>query len=296
MGRGAVNQDDVPEDVVAEGSGPHDAPPEIQDAAALADAAEQVLAEAEADAEEAEVEAAELPQALDDATLENLVEALVFAADKPVTLQRMRQLTRVHDTKRIEAALAALAERYTSRGIALQSVSGGYQFRTATQFSSYVQHLVAGRPVRLTRAQLETLAIVAYRQPITRPEIDDIRGVDSSNTLRVLAERSLVRILGKKEDVGRPLLYGTTKEFLDFFSLADLRELPTLREYSELTAESRQVMSEKLGESVAASGDELAEQASDLRPQTSGPDVDPIPETVSEPVEVAEPSDLPPEA
>jgi len=254
MGRGAVNQDDVPEDVVAEGSGPHDAPSEIQDAAALADAAEQVLAEA--DAEEAEVEAAELPQALDDATLENLVEALVFAADKPVTLQRMRQLTRVHDTKRIEAALAALAVRYTERGIALQCVSGGYQFRTATQFSSYVQHLVAGRPVRLTRAQLETLAIVAYRQPITRPEIDDIRGVDSSNTLRVLAERSLVRILGKKEDVGRPLLYGTTKEFLDFFSLADLRELPTLREYSELTAESRQVMSQKLGEDVEpASGD-----------------------------------------
>jgi len=175
MGRGAVNQDEVPEDVVAEGSGPHDAP---HDAAELADAAEQVLAEAEADEAEAEVEAAELPVALDDATLENLVEALVFAADKPVTLQRMRQLTRVHDTKRIEAALAALAARYTERGIALQSVSGGYQFRTATQFSSYVQHLVAGRPVRLTRAQLETLAIVAYRQPITRPEIDEIRGVD----------------------------------------------------------------------------------------------------------------------
>jgi segregation and condensation protein B len=284
MGRGAVNQDDVPEDVVAEGSGPHEAPP--HDAAELADAAEQVLAEPEADvaeqmlaepgadaegadadgadAEGTDAEAAELPVALDDATLENLVEALVFAADKPVTLQRMRQLTRVHDTKRIEAALAALAVRYTERGIVLQSVSGGYQFRTATQFSSYVQHLVAGRPVRLTRAQLETLAIVAYRQPITRPEIDDIRGVDSSNTLRVLAERSLVRILGKKEDVGRPLLYGTTKEFLDFFSLADLRELPTLREYSELTAESRQVMSRKLGE--------------DAEPMVAGPmPVEPMP-------------------
>ncbi len=279
MGRGAVNED-VPEDVVAEGSGPHEA-------AELAEAAEQVLADAEADAEEAEVEAAELPQALDDATLENLVEALVFAADKPVTIQRLRQLTRVHDVKRIEAALAAVAERYTNRGIVLQTVSGGYQFRTATQFSSYVQQLVAGRPVRLTRAQLETLAIVAYRQPITRPEIDDIRGVDSSNTLRVLAERSLVRILGKKEEVGRPLLYGTTKEFLDFFSLADLRELPTLREYSELSAESRQVMSKKLGED--------AEQASGLSPQASGSDELEHAQDAAIAPEPSEPSDVPAE-
>ena len=86
--------------------------------------------------------------------------------------------------------------------------------------------------MRLSRAQLETLAIVAYRQPITRPEIDEIRGVDSSATLKLLIDRSLVRVLGKKEEVGRPMLYGTTKEFLDFFSLGDLRELPTLREYS----------------------------------------------------------------
>ncbi|HEU0036927.1 MAG TPA: SMC-Scp complex subunit ScpB, partial [Kofleriaceae bacterium] len=107
--------------------------------------------------------------------------------------------------------------------------------------------LIAGRPVRLSRAQLETLAIVAYRQPITRPEVDEIRGVDSSATLRLLMDRSLIRILGKKEDVGRPILYGTTKEFLDFFSLGDLRELPTLREYSELTDESRKVMSDRLG-------------------------------------------------
>jgi segregation and condensation protein B len=101
--------------------------------------------------------------------------------------------------------------------------------------------------VRLSRAQLETLAIIAYRQPITRPEIDDIRGVDSSATLKLLIDRELIRILGKKEEVGRPMLYGTTKEFLDFFSLGDLRELPTLREYSELTDESRQVITDRLG-------------------------------------------------
>jgi segregation and condensation protein B len=184
---------------------------------------------------------------MDDAQLKNLVEALVFTADKPVTIQRLRQLSRVSDTKRLETALEQLAVDYAPRGIALQQVSGGYQFRTNTQYSVWVQQLIAGRPVRLSRAQLETLAIVAYRQPITRPEVDDIRGVDSSATLRLLLDRSLIRVLGKKEDVGRPTLYGTTKEFLDFFSLSDLRELPTLREYSELTAESRKVMSDRLG-------------------------------------------------
>jgi len=238
-------QDEVP----AEGSGEHELPdlgPDLGYPSAAARAAESspepsieapasIDAPAEPDlpASSAEISAGEL---------KHLVEALVFAADKPVTLQRLRQLTRVSDTRRIEQALAELAEDYRARGIALQQISGGYQMRTNPQYSEWVQQLIAGRPVRLSRAQLETLAIIAYRQPITRPEIDDIRGVDSSNTLRVLLDRALIRILGKKEEVGRPLLYGTTKEFLDFFSLADLRELPTLREYSELTAESQQLL------------------------------------------------------
>ena len=250
------------EEVIAEGTGPH-----------------ELIQDDELDDAEVEVEAAELPQALDDAQLECLVEALVFAAEKPVTVQRLRQLTRCGDVRRIDTALTAIGERYNmaGRGIVLQCVSGGYQFRTATQWSTYVQQLVAGRPVRLTRAQLETLAIVAYRQPITRPEIDDIRGVDSSNTLRVLAERSLVRILGKKEEVGRPLLYGTTKEFLDFFSLADLRELPTLREYSELTAESRQVMSDELGEEEPEHVEEAAVEPESAPGPVPVPVIDPPP-------------------
>ena len=197
-----------------------------------------------------EEQAATLPTSaasMDAAQLKLLVEALVFASDKPITVARLRQLTRVSDTKRLEQALAELTQDYGSRGLVLQQVSGGYQFRTRSQFSGWVQQLIAGRPVRLSRAQLETLAIIAYRQPITRPEIDDIRGVDSSGTLKVLIDRALIRILGKKEEVGRPMLYGTTKEFLDFFSLGDLRELPTLREYSELTDESRRVMTDRLG-------------------------------------------------
>jgi len=191
---------------------------------------------------------------MDAVQLKHLVEALIFASDRPLTVQRLRQLTRVGDVRRLEAALVEIAEDYRERGLVLQQVSGGYQFRTRTQFSAWVQQLIAGRPVRLSRAQLETLAIIAYRQPITRPEIDDIRGVDSTATLKLLIDRMLIRVLGKREEVGRPMLYGTTKEFLDFFSLGDLRELPTLREYSELTAESRKVMSDRLG--IAPDGDD----------------------------------------
>jgi segregation and condensation protein B len=102
--------------------------------------------------------------------------------------------------------------------------------------------------VKLTRAQIETLAIAAYRQPITRPEIDEIRGVDSGATLKLLLERDLVRILGKKDEPGRPLLYGTTNHFLEFFNMKSLKDLPTLREFTELSDESRRVAEAELGE------------------------------------------------
>jgi segregation and condensation protein B len=219
----------------------------------------------------------------DDVKLKHLVEAIVFASDKPVTMQRLRQLTRIADAHRLEQALEQLANDFADRGMALQHVSGGYQFRTNTVYSAWVQQLVAGRPVRLSRAQLETLAIVAYRQPITRPEIDEIRGVDSSATLRLLLDRSLIRVLGKREEVGRPMLYGTTGEFLDFFSLQDLRELPTLREYSELTAESRQVMSDRLGVGLESE----SEPASAAEPQPE-PEPD-LPVAAAEAAEAASP-------
>jgi segregation and condensation protein B len=226
-------------------------------ALAVAEAQAEAFAEAEAETlaapdEDPEAEAGEVDaQAeieLDSARLKSLVEAIVFASDKPVTFVRLKQLTRIKDPARIQGALDELTADYKDRGIALQCISGGYMFRTQSQFSSWVQQLVAGRPVRLSRAQLETLAIIAYRQPITRPEIDDIRGVDSGGTLKVLLDRQLIRILGKKEEAGRPLLYGTTKEFLDFFSLGDLRELPTLREYSELSEEHRKQVDDEHGD------------------------------------------------
>jgi segregation and condensation protein B len=144
--------------------------------------------------------------------------------------------------------MSALKDTYGARGIVLEEIAGGWLFRTSVQFAPFVRELTIGRPVRLTRAQIETLAIAAYRQPVTRPEIDDIRGVDSSATLRVLLERELLRIVGKKEDVGRPLLYGTTSHFLQFFGLKSLKDLPALREFTELSEESRRAMEAELEE------------------------------------------------
>jgi segregation and condensation protein B len=174
--------------------------------------------------------------------LENIVESLLFAADRALTVSDLKRLVAERDGKKITAALEALRERHATTGIHLASVAGGWQFRTSTENAPWVSKLVAGKPQRLSRAMLETLAIVAYRQPVTRPEIDEIRGVDCGPVLKTLLDRALVRILGKKEEVGRPLLYGTTPEFLKTFSLKDLSDLPTLREFHELSEQQKAVV------------------------------------------------------
>ena len=167
--------------------------------------------------------------------LESILESLLYAADRPLTISDLKRLVNERDAKKISAALEALRERHADTGIQLASLAGGWQLRTHPDNGPWVAKLVAGRPQRLSRAMLEALAIVAYRQPITRPEIDEIRGVDCGPVLKTLLDRGFVRILGKKEDVGRPMLYGTTPDFLRTFSLKDLSELPTLREFHELS-------------------------------------------------------------
>ena len=133
-----------------------------------------------------------------------------------------------------------------------------------------MQKLLASKPVRLTRAQIETLAICSYRQPVTRPEIDEIRGVDSGGTLKTLLDRSLIRIVGKKEEPGRPILYGTTREFLEFFNLRDLKDLPTLREFHELSEEHLAQVAALEGVapegSIEREGEEAAAAAADGPP------------------------------
>ncbi len=172
-----------------------------------------------------------------------IVETLLFLTEKPLSLDEIKQATGV-DNGRIAKALDQLSGHYREGicGIVLHEVAGGWQFRTSPDNADFARRFLRVKPQRLTRAALETLAIVAYRQPVTRPEIEDVRGVDSGAVVKALLERRLLRILGKKEEPGRPILYGTTREFLEFFSLKDLASLPTLREFHELSQEHRQIV------------------------------------------------------
>jgi segregation and condensation protein B len=208
-----------------------------------ADPEEPAQGEAAEDAAAGVEEARELTRA----HLRGLLEALVFASDKPVKSGELARLASA-PVKQVRELLAELKETYARRGVVLDEVAGGWLFRTSVEYAPFVREMSSEKPVRLTRAQVETLAIVAYRQPVTRPEVDDIRGVDSGATLKLLLERDLVRILGKKDEPGRPILYGTTSQFLEFFGLKSLKDLPTLKEFTELSDESRRVAEAELGD------------------------------------------------
>jgi len=193
-------------------------------------------------------------EALQGARLVSVIESLLFASDKLLSLGDLRRLTSVRETKKVQQALDEIRESRKDSGIILVEAAGSFRLKTSPANVVWVSRIIQGKPVRLGRAMMETLAIVAYKQPITRPEVDDVRGVDCGPVLRTLLDRNLVRVIGKKEDVGRPLLYGTTPEFLKTFNLSDLTELPTLREFHELGAEESAKMKKTFGEdSVPAS-------------------------------------------
>ena len=181
--------------------------------------------------------------------LRGLLEALIFASDKPIKPGELAK-TASAQLKEVKEILLEIRADHQHRGIQLEEIAGGWLFRTSPVYAPFVRDLTKQKPVKLSRAQIETLAILAYRQPITRPEIDEIRGVDSGPVLKILLERDLVRILGKKDEPGRPLLYGTTNEFLEFFGLKSVKDLPTLREFTELSEDSRRVVEEELGETL----------------------------------------------
>src|SRR5205814_2255882 len=182
-----------------------------------------------------------------------VVEALLFAAEKPLDLAMLEEATQF-SRELLESALASLQSAYAagSRGVILVDLGGRWQLRTEPQVAMYVRRMLQVKPLRLTRAALETLAIIAYRQPITRPEMEDLRGVDCGAVTKALLERKLIRILGKKDEPGRPLIFGTTKEFLELFNLRDLTQLPTLREFQELSEESRKIVEDEAPRPVAA--------------------------------------------
>ena len=156
-----------------------------------------------------------------------LLEALLFVAFEPVSTKRLVEISGV-DKKLVQELLAELAADYAGRGFRLTEIAGGWQFLTPEEYAPYIEKLYNPRAQQLSRAALETLAIVAYRQPVTRLEIDNIRQVKSDAVLNKLMEKALVKEVGRREGPGRPILYGTTREFLAAFGLASLAELPPL--------------------------------------------------------------------
>jgi len=171
-------------------------------------------------------------------SLANTLEAVLLAAGRPVSVAQMLELfeeTQRPAPEQVEAALAELGERCADRACELREVASGWRLQVRPQHADVVSRLWQERPSRYSRALLETLALIAYRQPITRGEIEDIRGVTVSTTImRTLHERSWIRVVGHREVPGRPELLGTTREFLDYFGLKSLDDLPTLAELRDL--------------------------------------------------------------
>lgn len=197
-------------------------------------------ADAGASAETEDVDLMAEPAGDVDERLVGILESVLFACGEPITLGRLADVVAGPTRAELRAALRALAERTERerRGLRLVEVAGGYQFRTAPEHAEWVRRLFQQRPWRLTRATLETLAIVAYKQPITRAEIEAIRGVDVDSVIASLLGRKLVKIVGRKDVIGRPLLYGTTRQFLEVFGLRDLTALPVLAEVASVMPES----------------------------------------------------------
>ncbi len=168
-----------------------------------------------------------------------VIEALVLASPEPLTAARIGRVVPECNAALVRELIKELNEKYAKNDHAFEiwEVGGGYQVRTRAEFSGYLQKLQKQRPLRLSTASLETLAIVAYKQPATRAEIEYVRGVDAGAVLKGLLDRGLVKITGHKEVPGRPMLYGTTRRFLEIFGLDSLKNLPALRELEDLARE-----------------------------------------------------------
>ncbi len=188
-------------------------------------------------------EAAEIEEKLfiEDEQAESIIESLLFASDKPVSLSTLRELFKGTNIERshIKRIIERLAVEYAGarRGVALEEVPGGFQLRTKVDNMSFLRRLLKGRSFRLSGPALEVLSIVAYKQPVIKAEIDEIRGVESGHLLRALMEKGLVSFEGKSDLPGRPMQYATTRKFLEIFGLRNLKELPTLSQIDELLPE-----------------------------------------------------------
>jgi segregation and condensation protein B len=199
-------------------------------------------------------------------SLKLIVEALLFASEKPLSVKEIRSVLTDTKTADISSALRVLKYEYEAMGrsFALMEVGEGYQFRSRSEFGAYILKMMQVSPARLSRATMETLAIVAYKQPIMRQEIERIRGVDVGGILRTLLEKDLIKIMGRENLPGRPLVYGTTKKFLEVFDLKDIGSLPKLKELKALGIEENDIQEQRERQEAASS--EAREEAPSPEP------------------------------
>jgi segregation and condensation protein B len=209
--------------------------------------------------------------------LKKIIESLLFVAEDPLTAHTLSKAAGNQEIATVRKALDELIAEYRERdgGFFLAQVAGGYQFRTTPENTQWIKRLIQPNAPRLSKAALETLAIIAYKQPVIRADVERIRGVDSGGVIRMLLERKLLRVLGRKEIPGRPLIYATTKLFLQVFDLKDLRDLPSPKEIEDMALESGQIP----GSSDPAGENEKS--ASDLFPEPSQATNEPVTTTVS---------------
>jgi segregation and condensation protein B len=225
----------------------NDEPSQAPDEAALNEEASRELAamvaEAEqttaiAEAEEGDDEPLSAPQSESERTA--VIEALIFVSDEPLSTKAIAGVLK-EDKEVVNAAIQALAEEFNARngGLQLREVAGGWQFATRAEYHEHVRAFLKTRPsAKLSIASLETLAVIAYRQPVTVPEILEIRGVQSPSSIKTLLDKKLIVAKGRKDTVGRPMMYGTSKEFLLQFGLKDLSELPSVEDFHDLSGGS----------------------------------------------------------
>ena len=205
--------------------------------------------------------------AIDSKLLKNILEAALLVNGKPQTIKQLMALFEGYDEepdkKQVQDALGVLAEDYSERGIELKEVASGFRIQARQEMEPWVSRLFQEKAPRYSRALLETLALIAYRQPITRSEIEQVRGVSvSSYIVKTLLEREWVRVVGHKEVPGRPAMYATTKEFLDYFNISGIDQLPTLSEIKDLDKLGETMDLPDLGEANASQKDLFPEQQS----------------------------------
>ena len=196
---------------------------------------------------------------LDDAELKKAVETLLFITDQALGLAKIGEVVGERNHDRIAEVVAGLMREHEERGAAVQilEIAGGFQMATRSACQKFVRKLYRDKmTMRLSTAALETVSIIAYKQPITRGDVEDVRGVDAGAVVRSLLERKLIKMAGQKEVPGRPMLYGTTRRFLEVFGLESLEDLPSLRQLEELAPRSEPVL-----DVVAAAGEGGAENA-----------------------------------